>query len=61
MIFFEHPWVGALVWVGASVVSGFLGYIQGRKDEELRWRRIFDGADTAHDAVRKAIGFRGRR
>lgn len=35
----DHPFLSMVVWVGAQIMCGVLGYYQGRKDEELRWRR----------------------
>lgn len=41
MNWLEHPWTMLFVWIGFPVLTGFLGYRQGRKDEELEWRRWF--------------------
>lgn len=49
----EHPLLAMVVWVGAQIVVGICGYVQGKKDEELKWRRH-------HGGTPKAIGFRGR-
>lgn len=38
-LFEAHPILAMIVWVGAQLVMGTLGYVQGRKDEELQWRR----------------------
>lgn len=52
-LFEAHPWAASLMWVGAQLVFGVLGYIQGKRDEELKWRR-------ACGTSPKAIGFRGQ-
>lgn len=36
------PLVQAAIWVVMCCVCGFLGYRQGRQDEELRWRRALE-------------------
>jgi hypothetical protein len=36
----EHPFWTSVLWVGAQLTCALVGYYQGRRAEELRWRRV---------------------
>lgn len=40
-----HTLASAAFFVIACVVCGYLGYGQGRRDEELVWRRVVGNLD----------------
>lgn len=41
----EHPLLYSVTFVGAQLVCALVGYFQGRRTEELYWRRVVGTLD----------------
>lgn len=55
MIWQEYPALALVVFAGAQIVCGIVGYMQGRKDERLKWLSALHDRGAVRTVTAKAV------